>query len=622
MDAKDEVKARLNIEDVIGEYVVLKRAGRNWKGLSPFSAEKTPSFVVSPDKQIWHDFSSGKGGDMFSFVMEVEGLDFRGALELLARRAGIDLDQYQKQSSGPSGKSKERLYEALELATRFYQTQFTKHKVALEYVLKKRAFSKATALQWRLGYSPNNGGALVKFLQAKGFTVNEIKLAGLTSQNYGGSRDMFRGRLMIPLSDPSGRVIGFTARILTDDPQAPKYINTPSTPLYDKSRHVFGLHLAKEAIRKSKFVVLAEGQLDVIQSHQAGVRQVVATAGTALTEPHLKALSRLTGDIRLSFDADKAGLNATERAIPIAAKVGVSLSIITIPSGKDPDELIKQDVKIWEDIITKPQYAVDWLVGRYTEQLDLTTAQGKKALSDVVLRVVRQLPDAVEQDHYLGKLAELLSVNKQALTTKLTGVPDETAPIHRRVVQAQPQPLDKALFEKERIEEHLMALTLLQPKLRNYLYPLAPEMFSSDQTRQVFEFLTEYPDFQGAFKSNSVIPAAEPESSQIVIAEGDETITGSRVKPGMTSQGASTWRQLADYAKILSLVYETLYQALEPVELAYEAARLQAKLIAQYVRTEKQQLIAKLQTANPTESAALLTRAAQLDELLRLKQGG
>ncbi len=211
---------------------------------------------------------------MFSFVMEVEGLDFRGALELLARRAGIDLEQYDKGPRGPSGKSKERLYDVLELTTKFYQAHFAKSAVALEYVLKKRAFSKQTALEWRLGYSPNSGTALVDFLKNKGFTAHEIKSAGLSSQNYRGLSDMFRGRLMIPLCDPSGRVIGFTARLLVDDPRAPKYINTPSTLLYDKSRHVFGLHLAKESIRKQKFAVIAEGNLDVIQSRQAGVRQV------------------------------------------------------------------------------------------------------------------------------------------------------------------------------------------------------------------------------------------------------------------------------------------------------------------------------------------------------------
>ncbi|HEY4161193.1 MAG TPA: DNA primase [Candidatus Saccharimonadales bacterium] len=577
MDAKDEVKARLSIEDVIGEYVQLKRAGRNWKGLSPFSAERTPSFVVSPDKQIWHDFSSGKGGDMFSFVMEVEGLDFRQALELLARRAGIDLEQYeQKGGRGPSGKSKERLYEALELACKFYQAQFAHSQTALAYALKKRAFAKETALEWRLGYSPNNGRALVDFLKTKGFTQNEIKLAGLTNQRGG---DMFRGRLQIPLCDPSGRVIGFTARLLADDPQAPKYINTPSTPLYDKSRHVFGLHLAKEAIRKSKFAVLAEGNLDVIQSHQAGVRQVAATAGTALTEYHLKGLSRLTGDIRLSFDADRAGVEATERAIPIAAKVGVQLSIITIPSGKDPDELIRQDVKIWQDIITRPQYAVDWLIDRYAAQLDLSTAVGKRSLSDVVLRVVRRLPDPVEQDHYLGKMAELLSVNKDALVAKLNSENAEAEAPRKRVVQPPKQASAKTDVERTRTEENLIALTLMQPKLRGYLYDLKPGMFINPQAREVFEFLTQHPDYDGTDKS--------------------------------------LVQNFAEYAKIISLVYETLYQDLDAPELDQEAKRLKSKLVAQYVRTEKQTLAERLQIAEPAEAAELLARAAKLDELLR-----
>ena len=314
MDAVEEVKSRINIEDVIGEYVQLKRAGRNWKGLSPFSDEKSPSFMVSPEKQIWHDFSSGKGGNVFSFIMEVEGLTFKEALELLARKAGVDLEQYRTKSSGRRGQDKERLYELLDWTTKFYHAQLRANKQAREYLLTKRQFTGDTIKEWRLGYAPNTGTALIEFLRSKGFTQDEMKSAGVTAQRFRGVGDMFRGRIMIPLCDQQGRVIGFTARILADDPNAPKYINTPQTVLYDQSRHVFGLHLAKEAIRKTKFVVVSEGNLDVIMSHQAGVRQVVATAGTALTEQHLQTLGRFTGDIRLSFDADKAGLNATERA--------------------------------------------------------------------------------------------------------------------------------------------------------------------------------------------------------------------------------------------------------------------------------------------------------------------
>lgn len=583
MDAKEDIRAKLAIEDVIGEYVQLKRAGRNWKGLSPFTAERTPSFVVSPDKQIWHDFSSGRGGDMFSFVMELEGLDFRQALELLARRAGIDLEQYKQVggSRGPSAQSKERLYSALELAAKFYQMHLTKNKLALQYVLGKRGFSKQTVLTWQLGYSPNNGTALIDFLRSKGYKDSELKLAGLTSQNYrGGLQDMFRGRLQIPLCDATGRVVGFTARLLEDDPKAPKYINTPSTPLYDKSRHVYGLHLAKEAIRKSSYVIMAEGNLDVISSHQAGVKQVVATAGTALTEDHLKVLKRLTGDIRLCFDADKAGLAATERAIPIAHKVGVTLQIITIPSGKDPDELIKQDVAKWREVIEQSHYVVDWLIGRYQKILSLDTAVGKREFSDVVLRVVRQLPDTVEQDHYLAQIAGILSVNKEALRVKLS---EESAPVPVARRRSQ-KPPDYGVVapEKQRVEEHLMALTLYVPKMRRALYPLTADMFDDLRAREVFRLLSTQPDYDGSDK--------EPV------------------------------QKFAEYGKILGLVFETLYQDLDALEQANEAARLQAKLVGLYVRNQKQALVAELQDAEPQKADELLARARELDNLLRNNQ--
>ena len=352
MDVVEDIKQRLSIEDVISEYVELKRAGRNFKALSPFGNEKTPSFMISPEKQIWHDFSSGKGGNMFSFIMEVEGVDFRGALEILARKAGIDLAQYRTSGDTKTGELKKRIGEAAELAAKFYQAQLKGSQSTLEYIFKKRAFTKETVKAFRLGYSPNNGEALVKFLMGKGFTQEEIKKAGLGTQRRTFS-DMFRGRLMVPLSDQQGNVVGFTARLLDDDPDAPKYINTPQTLLYDKGRQVYGLHLAKDSIRKQNFVVVVEGNLDVIASHQAGINNVVATAGTAMTDSHLKALNRFTSDIRLCFDADSAGINATERVIPIAQNLGISLSIIDIPAGKDPDELVRKDPKAWQQVITQ-----------------------------------------------------------------------------------------------------------------------------------------------------------------------------------------------------------------------------------------------------------------------------
>lgn len=584
MDAVEDVKARLAIEDVISEYVQLKRAGRNWKGLSPFSSERTPSFVVSPEKGIWKDFSSGKGGSMFDFVMEVEGLDFKGALELLARKAGIDLEQYRS-SPRQGGPDKKRLHELLDLAAKFYQVQFSKNNVALEYVFKKRQFTKETALEWRLGYSPNNGRALMDFAKTKGFSDKELELAGLTSKAYrGGMQDMFRGRLMIPLQDPQGMVIGFTARQLDDDPKAPKYINTPQTPLYDKSRHVYGLHLAKESIRREKYVVLVEGNLDVIASHQVRVRQVVATAGTALTEPNLKALSRFTGDIRLSFDADKAGVAATERAIPIASKVKVSLSIIDIPSGKDPDELIKQDPALWIEAIGKNKYALDWLMIRYGKLLDLESAQGKREYSDVLLPVVRALSDDVERDHYMNQIADTLRVSRDALEQKFQKTTDATPEVRKRTIKTTPEQVDRNTLEHRRMQDNFMALVLLRVTLREFLDLIKPEMLFTDEARELLLFLKENPDYTGR-------------------------------------EGGKVVKSLENYVKIESLLYEEVYQDLELNELHYEAARLQARLIEYFVKTENRKISEKIASVDPEQQRVLLAQSVDYNQLLNKVKG-
>lgn len=581
MDAVEEVKSRLSIEDVIGEYVALKRAGRNFKGLSPFGDEKTPSFMVSPEKQIWHDFSSGKGGNVFSFVMEMEGLDFRGALELLARKAGVDLDQFG--SRGPSNaKLKERLYETLELAAKFYQVQFSKHKLALDYVLKQRQFSKATALQFRLGYAPNNGTALVDFLKKQKFTDEEIQKAGLSARRYKGPGDMFRGRLMIPLQDAQGKVIGFTARQLDDDPNAPKYINTPQTLLYDKSRHVYGLHLAKDAIRRQGFAVLVEGNLDVIASHQAGVTNVAATAGTALTQQHLKTIGRFAGDVRLAFDADKAGLAATERAIPIASRVNVSLSIVTVPEGKDPDDLIKNDPKLWEQAITKHQYALDWLIERYQKQLDLGSGQGKRRFSDVLLPTIKGLNDAVEQDHYLQEIAKITGIRVEALDTKFAI--DESPSRLKKKSGTRSVQTDQMQLEWAKTQDHLLSLALMRPGLRDQLELLDPEMLPQETARKLLEYLQAHPEFDGNISNAPLL------------------------------------QDIADYVKIVALQYEALFIDLDEHEARYTANRLRIRLIDMFVKTKKVQIAEALQDADESTSQKLLARAKALDSLLNTSQ--
>jgi DNA primase len=581
MDAVDEIKHRLSIEDVIGEYVELRRAGRNFKALSPFGNEKTPSFMVSPEKQIWHDFSSGKGGNMFSFVMEMEGLDFKAALELLARKAGLDLSQYRR-GDGANAKLKERIGQAHELATKFYQTHLSRNQTAIDYVFKKRGINKEAALAFKLGYAPNNGAALTTFLLGRGFNAEELKKAGLSTQRGARPSDMFRGRIMVPLMDQTGRVIGFTGRLLEDVPGAPKYLNTPQTLLYDKGRHVFGLHLAKEAIRKQDFVVVVEGNLDVIASHQVNVTNVVATAGTAITEMHLKALGRFTHDVRLCFDQDGAGLAAAERAIPLASKAEVSLSMITITGAKDPDELIQKDRSAWEAAIQKPQYALDWLIERYQQQLDLGSAPGKREFSDIMLAVIRRLGDQVEQEHYLNKIGQLLGVSKEALQSKLRTGTKTT--VRKR---SAPAPIDKHQAEVIKSQNHLLALALMVPNMREYLQPLTPEMLPEQPAQELLAFLQAQPDFSG--------------------------------KP----QEVAALKNIADYSKMLLVIFEELYQDLEVLELRYEAARLQVRLIEQFVKTKKAALTAALQDANDQQTTTLLTQVKALDALLKpIKQGG
>lgn len=572
-DVKEEVRARLNIEDVVGEYVQLKRAGRNFKGLSPFSAEKTPSFYVSPDKNIWHDFSSNKGGDVFSFVMEVEGIDFRAALELLARRAGVDLSQYDNKGAQEIAKRKRRLLEAHDLAAQYYQQSLVQNPHAVEYVFKKRGLSKEIVQTFRIGYAPATGDALVNFLSKKGFSQQELAQAGLTNR-FGG--DLFRGRMMVPLMDGSGQVIGFTARILQDEPNAPKYLNTPQTLLYDKGRHVFGLSQAKESIRKADYAVIVEGNLDVVSSHQAAITQVVATAGTAMTESHLKALVRLSPNVRLAFDGDAAGLAATERAIPIAQQVGVDLRIISLPEGaKDPDELIQKDPALWQQAIDQAEAVVDWVLEQYSSREDLTTAIGKRNFTTTALRVIRALKDSVEQEHYLQKIASKTSSTLETLQEKLESAdgPEEKE-LKKIVQQAESRP-DPAGYL-----DNLLAVTLIDPSVRDLIKDIDPAILPTDERRAVLEY----------------------------VRSTDEPVVN--VPSGLQSYET--------YVKILLLKADARYGEWSDEDRYFETARLVRQLITEHKKTKKDTLTEELRTAedNGDDDAATRIRQ-QLNELIK-----
>jgi DNA primase len=574
-EAKEEVRSRLDIEAVIGEYVQLKRAGRNWKGLSPFSDEKTPSFFVSPDKGIWHDFSSNQGGDVFSFVMMVEGIDFRAALELLARKAGVDLSQYeQKSGSRDLAAKKKRLLAMHESAATFYQRTLLASPEAVEYV-KHRGLNRQVVHDFRLGYAPADGRSLLGFLTKKGYSPGELKDGGLV-----GSRgtDLFRDRLMVPLMDGQGQVIGFTARLIRDVKGAPKYLNTPQTLLYDKGRHVFGLHLAKEAVRKSDRAVIVEGNLDVISSHQAEVKNVVATAGTALTDHHLKALSRLTDHIVLGFDADKAGIAATERAIPIAQAVGVELGIVVLPDDvKDPDELIQQDVAKWKRAIAQYVPAIEWVISQYETRYDPKTALGKRQLTTEALNLLRQLDDPIEQEHYLRSLSTKTDTALETLRSRMDQLASGGEPRLKPIKHAP-----ETVVEENPKQDYLLALLTFGDDIRDVAMTLSVDAFTGDERRALFRYLVGHHD---GLPQEGVPPELQP---------------------------------LETYVKIVQLKAETRYGELSHHERTQEAAHLVGQIKQQHLKQKKISLVSRLRDAESQgDESEVLQLRSELNNLIK-----
>ena len=574
-DAKEEVRARLNIEDVISEYVQLKRAGRNLKGLSPFTDERTPSFMVSPEKQIWHDFSSGKGGDIFTFVMLVEGMDFRQALEHLARKAGVDLSLFSH-GDGRTAKRRARAREALKLAANFYQQNLVKNSAALKYAVKKRRLNRQTIGDFIIGYAPDQGDALTKALEKRGFSRRELADAGLVNR-FGG--DLFRGRMMVTLSDGSGELVGFTGRIIHDDPRAPKYLNTPQTLLFDKSRHIFGLYQAKEAIRKSDAAVIVEGNLDVVSSHQAGVKNVVATAGTAMTLQHLKALSRLAGRIRLAFDGDRAGVSATERAINLAQEIGVEVEVVSLPDDvKDPDELIQKDAALWKVAVERAQPAVDWVIARHAEMEDLATAEGKRRFSTTALRIVRGLKDPVEQEHYLAVISKKTGASITALKAKLAGERTVNQQLRKtKIDKEKPHPV------QDETEDMLAGLAASEKTLRRWLAAISGEMLENNNARQLIGYLRENLD-----------------------------IDLSNIPQGL--------QKIEQYVKIVQLKSESRYANWEQKSLDEEMARLVRQITIKHRENQKNQLLTQLREAEAAGDEVLSQRLRQnLNQLIKEK---
>lgn len=451
----EQIKERLGIADVVGSYLKLERAGASLKAKCPFHNEKTPSFFVSPVRGSYYCFGCNKGGDIFSFVQEFEGVDFVGALRILAQRAGVELRRVDPKVQSEYA----RLYLLLEKATRFFEGNLARNTEARKY-LEKRGLKPETIAAWRLGFAPNEWRLLFDELLKGGFKSEEMERVGLVkralpkeAKTAGGSSpdpaagfrgvrlyDAFRGRIIFPIRDSASRVVGFSGRILPqlDDGKIGKYINSPETVLYNKSRVLYGFDKAKLAIRSRDSVILVEGQMDLLMTHQAGQTFAVAASGTALTREHLALLKRMTNNLLLSFDADSAGVRASERAIRLALADGFAVKVIALRGGKDPAELIAADRAAWESAVSGAVHVIEFLAD---ELLRSGTTERDQALrvESAILPLVALLQSPVEQSHFLKYLGEKTGLREESLWQAFRKV-QKTAPAYAEKSAAHAAP--------------------------------------------------------------------------------------------------------------------------------------------------------------------------------------
>lgn len=425
----EQIKAKLSIVDVVGSYLKLEKAGVNYRGCCPFHNEKTPSFFVSPTRGSYHCFGCNRGGDIISFVEEIEGLDFIEALRLLAERAGVELEPLTR-----APKTDHRLYTLLDEATNFYFKQLVGQPEALTY-LYDRGLTKETIRSWRLGFASEAWRGLADYLAGRGYHEDELVKTGMaiaqtSHASQGRAYDRFRSRVMFPLFNPAGKVVGFSGRIFgSSQEDIAKYINSPQTELYDKSRILYGYDRAKQAIRQKDFCVFVEGQMDLLLSHQVGMTNTVAVSGTALTEDHIRLVKRLTDNIVLAYDYDLAGLKASLKAINLIRKEEINVKITKLPSGQDPAEVIKAGPTKWAEIITGAKHYIDFMIDALQEEgktgLDLNLA-----VNDYVLPYIKSLEKKMEQAHFVAKLSELLRINEEAIWNDLKKIKmDEASPL-------------------------------------------------------------------------------------------------------------------------------------------------------------------------------------------------
>ncbi|MCX6718533.1 MAG: DNA primase [Candidatus Staskawiczbacteria bacterium] len=491
MDSQiDEIKNKLNVLDVVGSYVKLSKTGINYRGLCPFHNEKGPSFFVSPSRQMWKCFGCGKGGDIFEFIKEIEGVEFGDALRLLASKAGVELKRENPQVVS----ERKKLYEICDLACSFFEKQLGNSaygKDAKEYLLN-RGITEGSIAKWRLGYSPDTWQGLSDFLVGRGYNREEIVKAGLAVHSDKGNNpyDRFRGRIIFPIFDLNSQVIGFGARVFkdADKKETAKYINTPQTMLYDKSNVLYGINYAKLATRKNNQCVLTEGYTDAIMCHQAGFENTVAVSGTALTPRHLTLLKRYTDNLLLSFDMDLAGDTATKRGISLAESQGFNIKIIDVYSGaKDPAEIILENPQNWQNSMANARTIMDFYFDSTFAKFDKNNPKDKKEIGKIILPAIKRLQNKIEQSHWVQKLAEKLGVSQEAILEELKTTKDDSTYSNVLLNNGIAELKDlSAVGRKKLLEDKIISLVLKNPGNLNLIEDCHNCLFC-DRTKSLIE---------------------------------------------------------------------------------------------------------------------------------------
>lgn len=536
----EEIKNRLDIVEFIGVYLRLQKAGRNFRALCPFHNEKNPSFMVSPERQLWHCFGCGESGDIFTFLMKIEGVEFKDALAQLAQRAGVRLERFDSDATS----RKQKTYKTLEVAAIFFANNFwsSEGQAAREY-LRERGLTEETMKEFQIGYSRDSWESVLTYMEGKGFTIKDLFDAGLIvkrdeSANHAYSErnyyDRFRNRIMFPIHDISGKVVGFSARVMPgSDDKMGKYINTPETAVYNKSRVMYALNKAKLAIRKNNFCIFVEGQLDVIMSHQAGVRNVVATSGTAFTLEHATIIKRYTKNLAICFDSDEAGSNATKRAIDVAITSGFVVKIIMLQGGKDPADIIAQDKNLWIRLITEKKPVISFYFENVFSRYNPEDIEHKKKIAEELLPVIQLIPNRIERSHYIQELAIRMKVDDTILEATMRELAPRATPGFQ-VGQSRfsKQPRKKTFSRSDELAEFLLGVLLLYPEYRRGIIERIKSVwFPSRNHKTLFEKISQsFHDFH-LEKFIEDLEEALKEEANLIIFKTEQNIEQRNTNP-------------------------------------------------------------------------------------------